>query len=216
MRLRIVVALLGAACLVPAASAQSTDWPTYGGDLAGTRYSPLKQINRDNVTQLQRAWTYHMRVENRTPEAPQREGNEVPPPSAGHNPPVEDQQAEQTPQRPQRPGAGRPGRGRGAFAFRRASEVTPLVVNDVMYITTAYGRIVALEPETGKEIWAYDLGPLGTPSTRGLEYWAGDKQSPATLFFGTSMGKLVAIDAKLGKPVEAFGAHGVVDMKRLE
>jgi len=213
MRLKIVVALLGAACLLPAASAQSTDWPTYGGDLAGTRYSPLKQINRDNVTQLQRAWTYHMRVENRTPEAPQREGNEVPPPPGTSQPATTEPPPDQAPARQQRPGAGRPGRGRGGFAFRRASEVTPLVVNDVMYITTAYGRIVALEPETGKEVWAYDLGPLGTPSTRGLEYWAGDKQSPPTLFFGTSMGKLVAIDAKLGKPVEAFGTHGVVDMK---
>ena len=34
------------------------DWPTYGGDAAGTRYSPLKQINRANVAQLEVAWTY--------------------------------------------------------------------------------------------------------------------------------------------------------------
>ena len=36
-----------------------TDWPTYGHDPAGTRYSPIEQINRSNVTHLQRAWTYH-------------------------------------------------------------------------------------------------------------------------------------------------------------
>src|SRR5438067_580020 len=40
------------------AFAQS-DWPAYGHDAAGTRYSPLRQINRSNVAQLQRAWTYH-------------------------------------------------------------------------------------------------------------------------------------------------------------
>src|SRR5689334_16658455 len=39
-----------------------TDWPTFGHDLAGTRYSTLKQIDTKNVTKLQRAWTYHMSV----------------------------------------------------------------------------------------------------------------------------------------------------------
>lgn len=36
-----------------------TDWPTYGHDPAGTRYSPIRQINPSNVVHLQRAWTYH-------------------------------------------------------------------------------------------------------------------------------------------------------------
>ena len=45
--------------LAGAAFAQ-TDWPTYGHDLAGTRYSPLKQIDTKNVSNLVRAWTYHM------------------------------------------------------------------------------------------------------------------------------------------------------------
>ena len=34
------------------------DWPVYGGSPEGTRYSPLKQINRSNVGQLEVAWTY--------------------------------------------------------------------------------------------------------------------------------------------------------------
>lgn len=37
----------------------STNWPNVGGDKGGTRYSPLKQINRDNAKDLQIAWTYH-------------------------------------------------------------------------------------------------------------------------------------------------------------
>ena len=40
------------------AAAQGRDWPAYGGDSQGTRYSPLKQINRSNVERLQVAWTY--------------------------------------------------------------------------------------------------------------------------------------------------------------
>lgn len=39
-------------------TAQQTDWPAYGGGPAETRYSPLRQINRQNVTKLQVAWTY--------------------------------------------------------------------------------------------------------------------------------------------------------------
>ena len=46
--------------LVAAAHAQ-TDWPAYGGDLANTRYSPLKQINAGNVSQLKPAWTFDTR-----------------------------------------------------------------------------------------------------------------------------------------------------------
>ena len=36
------------------------DWPAYGHDAAGTRYSPLTQITRDNVSQLKVAWTFHV------------------------------------------------------------------------------------------------------------------------------------------------------------
>ena len=50
-------AILIAAVLVQTAIAQ--DWPTYGGDEGGTRYSPLAQITPGNVQQLQVAWTFH-------------------------------------------------------------------------------------------------------------------------------------------------------------
>ena len=61
-------AVLGAV-LAGAAFAQ-TDWPTFGNDLAGTRYSPLKQIDTKNVTKLVRAWTYHMNPGGTAPAAP--------------------------------------------------------------------------------------------------------------------------------------------------
>jgi glucose dehydrogenase len=35
------------------------DWPTYGHDAGGQRYSPLTRITAANVAQLQRAWTFH-------------------------------------------------------------------------------------------------------------------------------------------------------------
>ena len=40
-----------------------TDWPVYGHDAGGERFSALAQINTKNVARLQRAWTYHMRPE---------------------------------------------------------------------------------------------------------------------------------------------------------
>jgi membrane-bound PQQ-dependent dehydrogenase (glucose/quinate/shikimate family) len=46
------------AITLPAAFGQN-DWPTYGHDAAGTRFSPIRQITRRNVAQLERAWTYH-------------------------------------------------------------------------------------------------------------------------------------------------------------
>src|SRR5205807_9759702 len=89
---------------------------------------------------------------------------------------------------------GRGGRGGGG----RNWSATPLVINGVMYLTTAYNRVVALEPETAKELWVYDVKD-GSPAVRGLEFWGGDKDSPATIFFGTSSGKLVALTANNGK-----------------
>ncbi len=193
--MRIILMASAALALATTTCAQ-TDWPTYGHDLAGTRYSPLKEINAGNVTKLERAWTYHMTVE----AAPAV----VPPPNA-----VNDSATAAPPGG----GRGRGGRGgRGAFGGGRQSQVSPLVIGGVMYLTTAYNRVVALEPETAKELWNYEVKD-GAPATRGLEFWAGDGQSPATIFFGTSTGKLIALNAKTGKLIPGFGNEGMVDMK---
>jgi quinoprotein glucose dehydrogenase len=151
--------------LVSAVGYGQSDWPTYGHDLSGTRYSPLKQIDTKNVSKLVPSWTFHL-------SAPALPGKQ----SGG-----------------------------------RVWETSPLVINGMMYLT-AYNRVVALEPETGKEIWSYEVRD-GTPATRGLEYWAGDRQAPPEIFFGTSSGKLIALNAKTGKLVPGFGVEGIVDMK---
>jgi len=49
---------IGLACAVSAAFAQGTDWPTYGGDLASSKYRPLDQINAANFSQLEIAWRF--------------------------------------------------------------------------------------------------------------------------------------------------------------
>ncbi len=60
---RVAVAVMivagGLGAIIPGLLAQHPDeWPMYGRDLGGTKYSPLKQINTTNVGKLQRAWTY--------------------------------------------------------------------------------------------------------------------------------------------------------------
>jgi glucose dehydrogenase len=93
----------------------------------------------------------------------------------------------------------------GAF-----SQVTPIVVNDVMYLP-AGNRVVALEPETGKEIWSYER-KVGLVSARGVAYWSGDSDNPPRIFF-TSGHKLVALIATTGKPDPKFGDGGEVMME---
>lgn len=112
---------------------------------------------------------------------------------------------------PPEPPAGAPAgrtRSRG-----RISQVTPLVINDVMYLTTVANKAMALEPETGRTIWEHDIEDMGVPALRGLAYWPGDGVSPPTIFFGTSQGKLLALNARTGRPVEAFADRGVLDMR---
>jgi len=85
------------------------------------------------------------------------------------------------------------------------NEVTPVVVNGVMYLP-AGNRVVALDPETGREIWRYDL-KAGVASQRGLAYWPGDKSNPPRILFTTGH-KLVALNAASGKLDPGFGTEG--------
>src|SRR5262244_4180506 len=111
-------------------TAQSLEWPYYGGDSGGQRYSELKQINTQNVASLKRAWTYH------TGEL------ELGLPTAN---------------------------------FQASFSCTPLVVNGVMYVSTPSSRVIALDAETGTELWKFD--PQANKrmrefnSHRGVAYW---------------------------------------------
>jgi quinoprotein glucose dehydrogenase len=94
--------------------------------------------------------------------------------------------------------------GRNATGFSQ-SEVTPIVVNGVMYISTPYGRVVALDPTSGREIWTFE----SRASTRGLEYWPGDATHGPRLVFHAD-GGIREIDAKTGMPIVDFGKDGLL------
>lgn len=167
-RASIHALLVSVFALALAASAHAeNEWPTYGHDKSGTRYSPLTQITPENVAKLELKWSYNM----------------------AKTPPGE---------RPR----------------YRSSQTTPLVVDGVMYASTPYEEVVALDPTTGKTIWEFAGAKAG--SKRGVEYWPGDERTPPRIFYGTRDGRLVALDARTGKPVGGFGANGVVNLKTPE
>jgi quinoprotein glucose dehydrogenase len=96
------------------------------------------------------------------------------------------------------------------------STTTPLMVDGKMFLGTPYGRVVALDPASGAELWSYQMAAGDQPAFRGLGYWAGDKGHAPRLIFGTLRGNIVALDAATGKPSAGFGTNGVVDTKTPE
>ena len=88
-------------------------------------------------------------------------------------------------------------------------EITPIVVDGVMYLP-AGDRVVALEPESGKELWTYELNDT-LASFRGVSYWPGDRSNPARIIFTTAR-KMVALNAKTGKVDPGFGREGEVPL----
>src|ERR687896_2608099 len=111
------------------------DWPVYGGDAGGTRFSPLARITRENVSKLVVAWRYHT-----------------------GEPAID-------------------------LARQPSLQVTPLVVDNLMYISTPLGKVMALEPTTGREIWRYDArvnpkGGYGDFASRGVSMWVDSTLKP--------------------------------------
>src|SRR5882762_9172508 len=56
--LSVIVVALGASPVIGQSGAKNGEWPTYGGDLGHTRYSPLDQITADNFSKLEIAWRF--------------------------------------------------------------------------------------------------------------------------------------------------------------
>ena len=91
-------------------------------------------------------------------------------------------------------------------------QVTPLVIGHVMYLNTPKERVVALDADTGTQIWSFDPKLERTGSYRGVSYWAGDAKNPARIIASTTDGKIFAVDAKTGALIAGFGNNGLVDM----
>jgi len=195
-RLLAGVALCAASGLLAfAQTGDSKEWPTYGHDAGGMRFSPLTQINRATVANLGEAWVYHMRPADYVAPGGGRRGGR-----GGRGAAPQSQAAAE--------GVAPAPRASTRFA---EAEVTPLVVGGLMYVSTPYGRVVALDPTSGKEVWVYKL-PSGNPASRGVEYFPGDSQTPPQIVVPTSDGKLFTLDAKTGALNMNFGVNGIVNL----
>ncbi|MCO6048389.1 glucose/quinate/shikimate family membrane-bound PQQ-dependent dehydrogenase [Mesorhizobium sp. RP14(2022)] len=172
------------------AAAEQRNWSHYGNDAGGTRFAALDQITRENVSDLQVAWTYHT---GDTPLSPT--GNEA-----------EDQQ-------------------------------TPLQIGDRVFLCTPHNNVIALDADTGKEIWKNQIDAKSSVwnRCRGLSYFdatapleqpTANGATPVTpavvaqgalcqrrILMNTITAELIALDADTGAFCPDFGNNGRVDLK---
>jgi quinoprotein glucose dehydrogenase len=173
--LKPVCASLAALVLVAfVADTPMVEWPVYGGDPGGAKYSTLTDINTSNVSRLGVAWEWKT-GEKALAQFGTRPGN---------------------------------------------FQVTPLMIDNVLYLSTPYNRVVALNADTGAEIWSYDPRPYaeGQPPNgtgfvhRGVAAWRDRAAGNKLRIFINSRYRLICLDAATGKPVDSFGTNGVIDL----
>src|SRR2546422_374325 len=158
----VVRSMLLLVCILGGVRADSgDDWPVYGHDPGGQRFSPLAAIHRGNVKSLKIAWIY------RTGDAYQ-------------------------------PKDSRP----------TAFEATPLHIDSTLYLSTPLGRIIALDPVTGKQRWSYDPKVdrdkgYGDFASRGVSAWRSP-QGQLRILLATVDARLIAVDAATGRPIRDF------------
>ena len=128
------------------------EWLNHGRTYKEQRYSPLTDINKNNVNELDLAWSFK-------------------------------------------------------FETARGMEATPILHDGVLYVSTGWSHVHAIDARSGDELWHYDAKVPKSqlaktccgPVNRGVAIWQKDNSSPLQIFFGSLDGRLIALDAKTGK-----------------
>jgi quinoprotein glucose dehydrogenase len=174
------LAVLCFALSAPAQTAHESDWPNYGNDPGGMRYSALTQINSKNVSELKVAWVFH------TGDISDGSGDRE----------------------------------------RSGLETTPIMIDGMLYLTTAFNRVIAVDPASGEQRWAFDPHIDQTWESgdglinRGVATWL-DAKRPANdachrrIFEATIDARLVSVDAATGKACTDFGKGGEVSLRNV-
>ena len=141
----------------------SRTWSIYKADAASSSYSPLEQINKENVHQLKVAWIFNPRD---TISGSTRFGS---------------------------------------------SECNPIMVDGIMYATSARHRLYAINASNGKLVWSFDPfnDGKGGGVNRGVTYW--ENGNDKRILF-TAGDKLFAVNAQTGTLIISFGDSGKVSM----
>ena len=196
---RIASAITVAALLTIAAPARAQygatdgEWRSYAGDNGSTKYSPLDQIDADNFSRLEIAWRVptpdaRLDLEAITEELARRgRSGEVP---AGGN--------------------------ADYGVSLRLFKATPLMVGGLVFVSTPLSLGAAYDAGTGEERWVHDPEsyldgpPAARANMRGAAYWTDGNVE--RVYWGTTDGYLVSVDARNGEPAAEFGENGRVDL----
>jgi membrane-bound PQQ-dependent dehydrogenase (glucose/quinate/shikimate family) len=99
-------------------------------------------------------------------------------------------------------------------------EATPIAADGKLFICLDRSVVVALDQDSGKEIWRFDPEPdlegVFAATCRGVSYFRapqGTEECPSRILFGVHDNRLMALDAATGKRCEGFGENGEVDLK---
>ncbi len=145
--MRRLLAALAAGLLAACSGGADADWPMHGRTSEAQRYSPLEQIDRENVGRLGLAWFHDLGTD-------------------------------------------------------RGQEATPIVTGGVIYIVSAYDIVDALDARDGAPLWRFD------PDVRAASAYSccgpvsrGVAVADGKVLLGALDGRLIALDAKSGKPV---------------
>ncbi len=103
-------------------------------------------------------------------------------------------------------------------------ETTPIVIGGTMYLTTPFNRVLALDPETGREKWNFDpkldlhVHYSEGLVNRGVAFWPGsdaasDGACHQRIFLATIDARLFALDSATGRPCADFGNAGQIDLR---
>ena len=208
----VTLAVIAACALTggPAAGQQGAwggEWRSHSGDNGATKYAPIAQITADNFARLEVAWRWNTADTHLPWSSPA--GTSLLPAET-----VFDLLEERNPERWADWDGNQRSLSRPSF---RALVGTPLMVDEVLYLSTALYRAAAIDARTGETLWVHDPRAYesGSPPPlpwrhRGVAYW--EDQDAARVFWGTGDGFLIAVDARTGLPAEEFGAGGRVDL----
>jgi quinoprotein glucose dehydrogenase len=187
--LAVIVVAIAAAAQSPTPSTHIGEWPTYGGDLANSKYSPLDQITAANFATLRPAWRA------KSPDA--FLSMTLPDGSEWHadSKAIFDELNRLDPKRwrDEQP------------PFVQNYKATPLMVGGTLYVNTPASVGAAYDARTGTVKWIYNPKSYEAGTTtmslrwnqRGVAYWRDGNDE--RVYWGTGDGFLIAVDAKTGR-----------------
>ena len=180
MRPWLLLCAMAACAAIASAQAMPSDgdWPAYGGDAGGQRFSRSTQINAGNVAQLKPAWTFHTHTLSQ----------------------------------------------HGGANTRSGFEATPVLWKETLFFDTAFDEVFAVDAVTGQQRWRFDPAvnrdaAIYIATSRGVTLWHDGSPHAQGLceervFVATLDARLIALDARSGKPCPDFGSAGTVDLKQ--